>query len=449
MPFSSAGASGWPTSSSAGRSSRSRPSAASPTRRSSPPSARREAARAAGAAQRASAPMPRKRLGREPRPKGKRLRLRANREPEDMGALLEEEPLEANAPDSSDGACPGRAGNHGRALDRRGPGPAPRPPPAQAYRLRHAPRGRLPPRLHDQRALLRHRHLLHHRLRRRPRRPRSRPRPHHRRSRTRATPRTRSASGASCVMPRAWASPSRKKTAEAIARHRNRLDTCSGARIFEELNKDMKSGSVRAFFQAARTHGILPRVLGNVGEIYQASDNAFERLTFLLGAIDASINSGGAPPPKWPTASSSGPGPSPSSPPCTATNPRSSTTPSGGVRQPQSPRPCLETVHTLVIVDHMLHALTDGKMHWALKESPTTPRPPASPRSSLTARSAPAMIRSLIYRNRRFGPTPGPGPHPAPPQKPSFLPPRPKSPFRLPAKTPVLSLLGAKMKLSY
>ncbi len=86
------------------------------------------------------------------------------------------------------------------------------------------------------------------------------------------------------------------KTAEAIPRHSHRLDACSGARLYEELNKDMKSGSAKAFFQACRAHGILPRFLGNVGEIYQASDNAFERLTFLLGALDASINSGGAPP---------------------------------------------------------------------------------------------------------------------------------------------------------
>ena len=40
--------------------------------------------------------------------------------------------------------------------------------------LRHAGRGRVPARLHRQRALLRHRHLLDHRLRRRPRGSRAR-----------------------------------------------------------------------------------------------------------------------------------------------------------------------------------------------------------------------------------------------------------------------------------
>jgi len=163
-----------------------------------------------------------------------------------------------------------------------------------------------------------------------------------------------------------------EKTAEAIRRHSHRLDICSGARLFEELNKDMKSGNIRPFFQAARTHGILPRFLGNVGEIYQASDNAFERLTFLLGALDASINSGGSPPPEvayglllWPWAE-----------PLVAAihgdKPKVLYEAFRGARATATvPKSLLlETVHTLVIVDHMLHALADGKMRWALKEKP-------------------------------------------------------------------------------
>ena len=54
--------------------------------------------------------------------------------------------------------------------------------------LRHARRGRVPPRLHGQRAVLRHRHVLDHRLRRRARGPRRAADPLHRRSR-RAVPR--------------------------------------------------------------------------------------------------------------------------------------------------------------------------------------------------------------------------------------------------------------------
>jgi poly(A) polymerase len=203
------------------------------------------------------------------------------------------------------------------------------------------------------------------------------------------------------------------KTADAIYRHSHRLNVCSGARLFEELNKDMKSGSVGPFFRAARTYGILPRILGNVGEIYQASDNAFERLTFLLNALDASINAGGSPPTEvayglllWPWAepllaamhgdkpkvlydSFRGAG-------ATATVPKAL---------------LLETVHTLVIVDHMLHALDDGKMRWALKERPHYPE--ASRIASLLARGTFGDCDdpfALIYRER-FGTRPRSRPH--------------------------------------
>ncbi len=204
-----------------------------------------------------------------------------------------------------------------------------------------------------------------------------------------------------------------EKTAEAIARHRDRLDVCSGARLFEELNKDMKSGSVRAFFQAARTHGILPRFLGNVGEIYQASDNAFERLTFLLGAIDASINSGGSPPPEvayglllWPWAE-------PLLAAIHGDKPKVLYDAFRGARATATvPKTLLlETVHTLVIVDHMLHALNDGKMRWALKERPHYLE--ASRLASLLVEGTFGACDdpfSLIYRNR-FGTHPRSQPH--------------------------------------
>jgi poly(A) polymerase len=204
-----------------------------------------------------------------------------------------------------------------------------------------------------------------------------------------------------------------EKTAGAIPRHSHRLDICSGSRLFEELNKDMKSGSVRAFFQAARAHGILPRVLGNVGEIYQASDNAFARLTFLLGALDASIGSGGAPPPEvmyglllWPWAE-------PLLAAIQGDKPKVLYDAFRGSHAAATvPKTLLlETVHTLAIVEHMLRALEDGKMHWVLRERPHYPE--ASRIASLLVEGTFGACDdpfSVIYRNR-FGTPPRSRPH--------------------------------------
>ncbi|MBP1661011.1 MAG: poly(A) polymerase [Candidatus Aminicenantes bacterium] len=217
------------------------------------------------------------------------------------------------------------------------------------------------------------------------------------------------------------------RTAEAIGRHRQRLDACSGSRLYEELNKDMKSGSVRPFFQAARLHGILPRVLGEVGEFYQADDEAFDKLTFLLGALDASINGGGSPPQEvayglllWPWAEPLLGGIHGDKPKelyeafrgarATATVPKSI---------------LLEAVHALVIVEHMLRALDDGKMRWALKERP---------RYLEASRIVSLLVEgnfgncddpfSLIYRSR-FGTRPRSKPHRHRRRKKPILPPPP------------------------
>jgi poly(A) polymerase len=163
-----------------------------------------------------------------------------------------------------------------------------------------------------------------------------------------------------------------EKTAEAIPRHSHRLSACAGSRLFEELNKDMKSGSARPFFQSARVHGILPRILGDLGEFYQASDDRFDKLTFLLGALDASINSGGSPPTEvmyglvlWPWAE-------PLLADIQGDKPKVlyDAFRGGGSAALVPKALLLETVHTLVIVDHMVQALVAGKMRWALKDRP-------------------------------------------------------------------------------
>ncbi len=163
-----------------------------------------------------------------------------------------------------------------------------------------------------------------------------------------------------------------ERTAEAIARHGDRLATCAGSRLFEELNKDMKSGSSRPFFQSARIHGVLPRILGEVGRLYEASDGRFERLLGLLGALDASINSGGAPPSEvmyglllWPWAEPLLADIHGDKPKVLYDAFRGS-----GSAALVPKNLLLETVHTLVIVDHMVQALNDGKMRWSLRERP-------------------------------------------------------------------------------
>ena len=86
--------------------------------------------------------------------------------------------------------------------------------------LRHAGGGRVPPRLHDQRALLRHRHLLGHRLRRRPRAISSGASCDRSAIRACDSSRTRCA----CCAPRCWprgsASTWTPLVIEAIAEHR-------------------------------------------------------------------------------------------------------------------------------------------------------------------------------------------------------------------------------------
>ncbi len=204
-----------------------------------------------------------------------------------------------------------------------------------------------------------------------------------------------------------------ERTAEAIPRHRDKLSVCAGSRLYEELNKDIKSGSARAIFQSARVHGVLSRFLGEVGDLYERSDDRIEKLTSLLGVLDASINSGGSPPAAvmyglllWPWAETLLADIHGDKPrvlyDAFRTSRASATVPKTIL---------LEAVHTLVIVDHMVQALLDGKMRWALKERPHYPEA-----SRITSVLVDGTFGSCddpfsdIYR-RRFGTRPRSKPH--------------------------------------
>lgn len=204
-----------------------------------------------------------------------------------------------------------------------------------------------------------------------------------------------------------------ERTAAAIPRHLDALAACPGARLYEELNKDIKSGSARAFFQSARAHGLLPRVLGDAGAAYDASAETADRAAALLGVLDASIASGGSPPAEvmyalllWPwaetvLASIEGDRPKALYDAFRAAK-----------AQATVPKTVLlETVHTLVIADHMVRALADGEMRWALKERPRYPEA-----SRLTSVLVDGTFGgcddpfALIYQ-RQFGQRPRSKPH--------------------------------------
>lgn len=166
-----------------------------------------------------------------------------------------------------------------------------------------------------------------------------------------------------------------ERTAAAIPRHRERLAVCAGSRLFEELNKDIKTGNARPFFEAARAHGVLSLVLGGFGAFYERDDAAFSRLTTLLAAHDAAVASG-APLPLdvayalllWPWAA-----------PLLPALEGDKVTPLYDLFRATKPAALVpkillyDAIQTLVIVEQMIQALETGKMRWSLKKRPHYP----------------------------------------------------------------------------
>ncbi|MFO7734427.1 MAG: hypothetical protein R6X21_12385 [Candidatus Aminicenantes bacterium] len=206
-----------------------------------------------------------------------------------------------------------------------------------------------------------------------------------------------------------------ERTAAAIPRHRERLAVCAGSRLFEELNKDIKTGNSRPFFEAARAHGVLPLVLGGFGAFYERDDAAFSRLTALLAAHDTAVASG-APLPLdvtyalllWPWAA-------PLLPALEGDKVKPlydlfrATTPAALV-----PKILLyDAVQTLAIVEQMIQALETGKMRWSLKKRPHYPG--ASQLASLLLEGSFGEGEdpfAALY-DRKFGSSHGPGPRPS------------------------------------
>ncbi len=83
-----------------------------------------------------------------------------------------------------------------------------------------------------------------------------------------------------------------RETGSAIELDRDLLCACSGARLFEELNKDLSSGYLSPVFSLLRSYGLLGHILGTPGRIIENDDTAWESLQARLCQIDASVRSG-------------------------------------------------------------------------------------------------------------------------------------------------------------
>lgn len=81
-------------------------------------------------------------------------------------------------------------------------------------------------------------------------------------------------------------------TARAIYTHRYMLASCSGARLFDELTKDMVSGASGLFFQLMDFYGGFPYIFESLWGFFERNPRAFKELLDLLGMIDNAILKG-------------------------------------------------------------------------------------------------------------------------------------------------------------
>ncbi len=76
-----------------------------------------------------------------------------------------------------------------------------------------------------------------------------------------------------------------------ISVHAHLIAACSGARLYEELNKDL-AYETRPVMEALRKFGILRYVLGRVGESYEGDAGLFSELSAILEAVDRAKSAG-------------------------------------------------------------------------------------------------------------------------------------------------------------
>jgi len=76
-----------------------------------------------------------------------------------------------------------------------------------------------------------------------------------------------------------------ERTERAIWTHLGLLGSCPGARLYEELNKDL-AYETRPVFQALLKYGVFKYILGKIGENYESDAGMFSRLDALLDIED-------------------------------------------------------------------------------------------------------------------------------------------------------------------
>lgn len=76
-----------------------------------------------------------------------------------------------------------------------------------------------------------------------------------------------------------------EKAEREIAAHAHLIGACSGARLYEELNKDLAYES-HPVMGMLRKYGLLRNVLGRAGESYEADQVLFQELSVVLEGID-------------------------------------------------------------------------------------------------------------------------------------------------------------------
>lgn len=83
-----------------------------------------------------------------------------------------------------------------------------------------------------------------------------------------------------------------EETSREIMLHRELLCSCSGARMFEELNKDIASGHIGSVLALFREYGMLPSLFGKIGSFLQEDSRAWNTLQPLLNVADEHARAG-------------------------------------------------------------------------------------------------------------------------------------------------------------